>query len=525
MRILLLLAATFLFIAGYSQNAAINDTGNAPDASAILDVSSTSQGLLAPRMATSERTSIASPATGLLVYDTDLGAYYSFNGSEWDATSTTGSGSQSSNVPSNPSAGQRYYDEVGGVLYIYTGTGWSSVTASTPASSPYDGGGAGFDDITISFGTVDGNSITIDSWTDVSATGYAIAINTADAFTSIVDGSEPCASVSYQGYGEQVVYLGSSISSVEVSLLQNELTYYFKIYPYTGDYSFDETQASTSQAVSTCVTTNTTESQVCFDYTETLRTIWSNQLPEHATGSFPNADVTAIEVTRNLTADPQLAGTTTYVYDETGQPTPSNPNFWQFGMAINGVEFHPMGLKPWSYEESDGSGGTTTVENWEWQAAVVDAGQTFLDNYGAHVTSAGLYHYHGDIVGLADEDGTRHSQIYGYAADGFPIYYKYGYTDASDKTTTIKELVTSYQLKSGTRPGDGTTAPDGSYDGTYIQDYEFIDGLGDLDECNGRYGVTPEYPNGIYYYVITADFPKVPNCFKGTPDEDWIIGQ
>ncbi|HAA13409.1 MAG TPA: hypothetical protein DCE41_17655, partial [Cytophagales bacterium] len=80
------------------------------------------------------------------------------------------------------------------------------------------------------------------------------------------------------------------------------------------------------------------------------------------------------------------------------------------------------------------------------------------------------------------------------------------------------------QLRSGSRGGDDSTAPSGTYDGTYIQDYEWVDGLGDLDECNGRYGVTPEYPNGTYYYVITADFPVIPNCFTGTPNDDFQIG-
>ena len=41
-------------------------------------------------------------------------------------------------------------------------------------------------------------------------------------------------------------------------------------------------------------------------------------------------------------------------------------------------------------------------------------------------------------------------------------------------------------------------------------------GLGDLDRCNGRTGVTPEFPNGIYYYVITSTFPFVHRCLRGS---------
>ncbi|MGB3182970.1 MAG: YHYH protein [Cyclobacteriaceae bacterium] len=379
----------------------------------------------------------------------------------------------------------------------------------------------GEETITITYGAATSATLTIGSWTDTGADGYVIVMNTSDQITAPADGTAPHYSLTYNGYGEQVVYRGTGVSSFAVNLLQGGTDYFFRVFPYTGNYVYSSGQTASSQQVNACTVTSTTASEVCFDYSSTARTITSNQLPGHPTGSFPNADVTATNVTRQLEPNPALAGSATYIYDETGKPTPSNPNFYQFGMATNGVEFHPMGLKPWTNPSSN-------EENWEWQAAVVDENQTFLDEYGGHVTTQGLYHYHGDIIGLADEDGSRHSVLYGYAADGFPIYYKYGYTDKDDNSSTIKELKSGYQLKSGSRTGTGTAGtdyPDGNYDGTYIQDYEYVQGLGDLDECNGRYGVTPEYPDGIYYYVITTDFPKIPNCFMGTPDDDWIIGR
>ena len=376
-------------------------------------------------------------------------------------------------------------------------------------------------DVTITFGNPSGNSIFVDSWTSVGADRYVVVINTQNSFSDISDAISQLPSVTYIGYDEQVVYNGSNISSFEVLLLQADAQYFFKVIPVTGS-SYDNSQTAASESTNSCATTSTTVGQVCFDIGNDLRTISSNQLSNHDVGNFPNADPTAIEVVRELDLSPTYTGTAIYVYDETGGPTPSNDNFWQFGMAINGVEFHPMGLKPWTNPD-------TGEENWEWQAKVTEEGDTGLDAYGAHVTSQGNYHYHGDIVGLAsDEDGSRHSLIYGFAADGFPIYYKYGYTDANDPNTSIKELQSSYQLKSGSRTGTGTAGedyPDGTHDGTYIQDYEYVNGLGDLDECNGRTGVTPEYPDGTYYYVITADFPVTPNCFFGTPAEDWKIGR
>jgi hypothetical protein len=71
----------------YAQNVGIGTT--TPNTSAILEISSTNKGLLAPRMTTAQRNAIASPAKGLLVYDTDLNALYHNNGSAWAAVGGT----------------------------------------------------------------------------------------------------------------------------------------------------------------------------------------------------------------------------------------------------------------------------------------------------------------------------------------------------------------------------------------------------------------------------------------------------
>ena len=63
---------------------AINVSGNPPDNSAMLDVSSNSKGMLIPRMLETERTSIGSPAQGLMVYQTNNSeGFYYYNGSVW----------------------------------------------------------------------------------------------------------------------------------------------------------------------------------------------------------------------------------------------------------------------------------------------------------------------------------------------------------------------------------------------------------------------------------------------------------
>ena len=64
-------------------------------------------------------------------------------------------------------------------------------------------------------------------------------------------------------------------------------------------------------------------------------------------------------------------------------------------------------------------------------------------------------------------------------------------------------------------PGGGNNPNTPIPMGAFTQDYEYVEGLGDLDECNGRFGVTPEFPEGIYYYVVTDDFPFFTRCLKG----------
>lgn len=68
----------------FAQGVGINTTGAAADNSAMLDVSSTTKGFLPPRMTAAQKTAITSPATGLLVYQTDgtAGLYY-YNGNAW----------------------------------------------------------------------------------------------------------------------------------------------------------------------------------------------------------------------------------------------------------------------------------------------------------------------------------------------------------------------------------------------------------------------------------------------------------
>jgi hypothetical protein len=79
------ISIVFLFATKcFSQSVSINNTAATADSTAMLDISSTTKGLLIPRMTAQQKTSIASPATGLLVYQTDGdNGFYYYNGANW----------------------------------------------------------------------------------------------------------------------------------------------------------------------------------------------------------------------------------------------------------------------------------------------------------------------------------------------------------------------------------------------------------------------------------------------------------
>jgi hypothetical protein len=89
-KIITVLIASLFTATCFSQSVSINTNGAAADSTAMLDVSSTTKGLLIPRMAAAQRTAIATPATGLLIYQTDgdTGFYY-YNGANWFLLVTT----------------------------------------------------------------------------------------------------------------------------------------------------------------------------------------------------------------------------------------------------------------------------------------------------------------------------------------------------------------------------------------------------------------------------------------------------
>ena len=137
----------------------------------------------------------------------------------------------------------------------------------------------------------------------------------------------------------------------------------------------------------------------------------------------------------------------------------------------------------------------------------------------AHVQPSGEYHYHGiPELYLTNLGNGEAMTLVGWAADGFPVYARYGYTDANDSSSAIKVVKPSWQLKSNGdsgRPNTNARTGESIPLGAFTQDFEYVAGSGDLDQCNGRIGVTPEFPDGIYHYMVTDDFPFFSRCLKG----------
>jgi hypothetical protein len=104
-----------------------------------------------------------------------------------------------------------------------------------------------------------------------------------------------------------------------------------------------------------------------------------------------------------------------------------------------------------------------------------------------------------------------HSPIIGWAYDGNPIYGPYGQVGSE-----IRKIRSSYFKKVENNVNLRPNLPEGFF----TQDYYFDKAIGDLDEYNGRFCITPEFPNGIYAYFATID-----NSVVSKPEYPYIIGE
>tara|TARA_B100000035_G_scaffold315003_1_gene333426 strand:+ start:7241 stop:27043 length:19803 start_codon:yes stop_codon:yes gene_type:complete len=129
---------------------------------------------------------------------------------------------------------------------------------------------------------------------------------------------------------------------------------------------------------------------------------------------------------------------------------------------------------------------------------------------------------------LEQESQLEHSPIIGWAFDGNPIYGPYGYQDPTNQSSNIQRMRSSYSLKTQLVFNDITNPYPVRSDGPllneepagkFVEDYEYVFGSGDLDQYNGRFCKTPEYPQGRYCYFVTIDASE-----NGLPVYPYILG-
>jgi hypothetical protein len=173
-------------------------------------------------------------------------------------------------------------------------------------------------------------------------------------------------------------------------------------------------------------------------------------------------------------------------------------------------------------------GCTQAYIDHPWRYDPMSPLNTFgTDSHNAHVQPNGKYHYHGNPVAMFEQDcdiqGTP-SPVIGFAADGFPVY---GSCFTDPVSNSVKKAQSSFGLKNngGERAevsgyatpeaGQGVVTSN-NYDGLFTSDYEYIEGSGDLDECNGM------TIDGQYGYYVTDSYPWILACYKGEINDSFI---
>ncbi len=254
-------------------------------------------------------------------------------------------------------------------------------------------------------------------------------------------------------------------------------------------------------------------------------------LPSYVTGPF-------------LDGNPSLATSQSAIFKVPLNPTKNGGTATpttggNIGLFINGVAlFDYRDGVSWQNANKRLGGGPLTQKNgngdgvWNRDAIVGELGG--FDCSKAH-PAMGNYHHHQNpsafkldlkvisnvcnlynAEGLYAIDSVKHSPLIGFAYDGFPIYGSYANKNPSGKGGVVR-MKSGYQLRNiTTRTTDATgktvTAGPNVTDtfplGYFREDYVFVANPNDssyLDEHNGRFCITPEYPQGIYCYFATVN--------------------
>ena len=269
------------------------------------------------------------------------------------------------------------------------------------------------------------------------------------------------------------------------------------------------------------------------EYSDNFVYITATGVPAYPTGPFLDGNPSNAQNQNNIIKIPL------FPLENTG--TPDDTVGGNIGVFVNGVAlFDYRDGVAWNPDTNSLCGGPGNPPcpggpnaSMDWNRDAIPAEMAGFDCSKGH-PAMGNYHHHqnpsafkldleivSDICNLYDADGlyfideTIHSPLIGFAFDGFPIYGAYGYRNA-DGSGGLERIKSGYQLRDITERthwADGTDVDDGpDVNGTYFlgyfrEDYEFISHSEEyyLDEHNGRFCVTPEYPAGTYAYFATVD--------------------
>ena len=141
-------------------------------------------------------------------------------------------------------------------------------------------------------------------------------------------------------------------------------------------------------------------------------------------------------------------------------------------------------------------------------------GEFHLEPHGDDKVTLSAHGYGATLQGAFDNLNTGgHSAIIGWAYDGNPIYGPYGFEEADKYGSTIKRMVSGYKantLKINSDISDGIRPSITKFPvGSFVDDWVYTN-EGDLDDHNGRFCKTPEFPRGIYAYFATVDVSLQP---------------
>lgn len=260
------------------------------------------------------------------------------------------------------------------------------------------------------------------------------------------------------------------------------------------------------------------------DYSDDWVYVTATGIPAYITGPF-------------LDGNPSIAEDQGAIYKFPLEPTentgtPVETSLGNIGVFINGVSlFDYKDGVSWNNDtmslcggpgNNPCPGGPNATQDWNRDA--IPAEKDGFDCNKAHPAN-GNYHHHQnpsafdlDLVIISDIcdtypadglyviDGNSHSPLIGFAYDGFPIYGAYAYANL-DGTGGIVRMQSSYELPGATTRINGPDISATYFEGYFKEDYQFVTHAENfyLDEHNGRFAITPEYPEGTYAYYATVD--------------------